>query len=460
MMKSLHGRLLIALMTTLFLGWMFWLGCQYLQMSRQQSGDWDRSLREVAAQILLFLPSNIETINKGPHLQLPNDFPAISGYRTDSKLDKMRYQAWVLDRRESVLVSAGAPSVPLRPDFKDGYARTAVDGEIWRVYALTDSSGKVQIQVGRTESQLHAVKLRLFRASLGTAGLVLLGLALSIWLVIRWSLRPVTRLQESISARAGMDLTPLSDVGLPNEIRPLVGSFNGLLGRLEQAVQGERQFLADAAHELRTPLAALLTQAHVAQRAGSFDEARPALEQLARGVERTSRLAQQLLDSARVEVPRHNQDQATVELAEVITMVTREFETMAARKQQTITLHAEVATVKGNLDDLGILVRNLVDNAIRYSEQGGRIKVSCASTPGTGTVTIVVADDGPGVPPDERERIFERFFRGSNGNGERGSGIGLSLVARIARVHGATLAVGTGIDGQGFGVTITFAASD
>jgi signal transduction histidine kinase len=265
--------------------------------------------------------------------------------------------------------------------------------------------------------------------------------------------------RQAISDRQVLDLAPLPAAGLPDEVRPLVDSFNGLLSRLDHALQSERQFLSEAAHELRTPLAALLTQAQVAMHAADLAETRRALDILMSGIERTSRLAQQLLDSARVDSARGSTERGTVDLAEVVAMVAREFELVAARKKQTIVLETESSQVEGNLDDLGILVRNLLDNALRYGCEGGRVEIACHTDIAAGTVALAVRDDGPGVAEEERERIFERFFRGSNGNGERGSGIGLSLVARIASVHGATLSTGHGVAGRGFGVTLVFPGS-
>jgi signal transduction histidine kinase len=137
-------------------------------------------------------------------------------------------------------------------------------------------------------------------------------------------------------------------------------------------------------------------------------------------------------------------------------MVVREFELMASRRQQTIVLNTAVAPVSGDLDDLGVLVRNLIDNAIRYSGEGGRVVVACGrSADGTG-VELTVTDNGPGVPREERAQIFDRFFRGSNGNGERGSGIGLSLVRRIAQAYGAEVTLDDGLDGRGLSIRVRF----
>ncbi|MBB3276475.1 MULTISPECIES: ATP-binding protein [unclassified Pseudoxanthomonas] len=449
---SLKGKLLATLMGVSLIGWLIWLGCQYVQVSRQQNGHWDQSLREIGQQILMSMPSDVDTVGGRSRLQLPADLPAQPNY----KFDKIRFQVWSLQRRESIVSSNGAPKTPLQPSFRTGLANTRTAGDNWRVYAVTDASGRVQVQVGMSRKQLRAEVAWWVKITLLSAVALMVGLALAIWAAIGWSLRPVNRLRNLMSQRDALDLAPLPTAGIPREIQPLVQSFNGLLSRLADAMHGERQFLADAAHELRTPLAALQTQTQVALRAGSEADARQALGQLAHGIERTSRLAQQLLDSARIDASQRRHDHATVELADVVTMVVREFEIMASRRQQTIVLNTAVAPVSGDLDDLGVLVRNLIDNAIRYSGEGGRVVVACGRGLDGACVELTVTDNGPGVPREERAQIFDRFFRGSNGNGERGSGIGLSLVRRIAQAYGAEVTLDDGLDGRGLSIRVRF----
>ncbi len=450
--RSLKGKLLAILMGVMLIGWLIWLGCQYVQVTRQQSGHWDQTLREVGQQILMSMPSDVDSIGGRSRLALPPEVPT----GPTNKFDKIRFQVWSLQRRESIISSAGAPKTPMQPSFQPGLASTSAANERWRVYAVTDATGRVQVQVGMSRSQLRSELAFWIKMSLLTAVLLLFGLALAIWAAIHWSLRPVNRLRDQMARREAMDLAPLSTVGIPREIQPLLESFNTLLARLGEAMQGERQFLADAAHELRTPLAALLTQTQVALRAGSESDARQALGQLEHGIERTSRLAQQLLDSARIDASQRRHEHAPVELAEVVTMVVREFEIVAARRQQTIVLNTAVAPVCGDLDDLGVLVRNLIDNAIRYSGEGGRVVVACGRDADDAGVELTVTDNGPGVPREERGQIFDRFFRGSNGNGERGSGIGLSLVWRIAQAYGAGITLDDGLDGRGLSVRVRF----
>ncbi|WP_299342979.1 ATP-binding protein [uncultured Pseudoxanthomonas sp.] len=456
MSHSLKSKLLLAVMTPLALGWAGWLGSQHFQMTRQQQGHDDLFLQEVSEQILLSMPSNLDALDDGPRLHLP---PRAGPAGKKKKFDTLRYQVWILGRRTPVVASDGAPMQPLRADFKSGFVVSEVAGEPWRVYAATDASGRIQVQSGMSQSAMKAELAHWVKISLWSGIGILLVLGSIVGLAIHWSLRPMNRLRREMAQREPHDLAPLPASGLPREIRPLVDSFNLLLERLSEAMRGERQFLADAAHELRTPLAALLTQTQVAMRAGSQADAQAALAQLAHGIQRTSRLAQQLLDSARVDASPLREDRPVVALPDVVTMVAREFESMASRRQQTLALHAEPASVRGDLDDLGILVRNLLDNAVRYGGDGARIEIACGTDDGGATAWVRVRDNGPGVPADERERIFERFFRGSQGNGERGSGIGLSLVDRIARAHDARITVEDGIAGRGFGCRVAFRAA-
>lgn len=448
--RSLKLKLLKTIMGILLLGWLTWLGCGYLQLSRQQSRQGDLMLREVAEQILLSMPRDIAGNGDSGRLRLPPDQPAVSM----RKFGKLQFQVWSLAGHGRVVASQRAPTAPLKADFRPGFGHGRSADEQWRVYAVSDAEGRVQVQTGLAQSQVQAELRYWAGAGLVYALVALLALVGATWLAVHWSLRPIDRLRGDMAQREPLDLTPLPTAGITREVLPLVESFNALLARLGGAMQAERQFLADAAHEIRTPLAALLTQAELAMHADTRAEAQLALQRLAGGIERTSRLAQQLLDSARLEASQRSRDDTTVELAEVATMVAREFEGMASRRRQVLFVTASETPVHGNLDDLGILVRNLIDNAVRYAGEGARIEIDCRVA--AGRARLCVRDDGPGVAAAERERIFERFFRGSNGNGERGSGIGLSLVARIARRHGATLAAADGIGGRGLGISVAF----
>lgn len=449
-MRSLRLRLFVLLLGTFVAAWavaLFYLG---VQQTRERNSLLNRTLGDIAREVLLSMPADVHRLSGTTGLRLATPPPPKSG-----KMTRMLFQVWIKQRREVVVRSPGMSTAPLKPDFSDGYATQTIGGEEWRVYAISDVEGKVQVQVGKPTSELAADFRYFARIGLGTTLLLLLVLGAAMMVVIRGSLRPVLDVQKAIRARDALDLEALPSDRLPDEVRPLVESFNQLLGRLDRAIRNERQFLAEAAHELRTPLAALLTHAQVAQRSKTLDEAQAPLRQLVRGVERSARLSQQLLDSARLESERRACERAPLELADIVAVVTHDFETLASQKGQVIVLDTEPCAVRGHVDDLGILVGNLIDNAVRYTGAGGRVAVRCQRV--GATVQLQVLDDGPGVAEADRARIFDRFFR-VPGSNERGSGLGLSLVARIAQSHDALIATGSGLGDPGFGITVTFPA--
>lgn len=448
--RALRNRLLAALAIVLFTGWAGWFALQYVQMSKRQVGDLDGMIRNVGEQILQSLPQDIT----GAAQQSRRFELDLEEKTTLGKFDLLAFQAWDLDARRRLVSSRSAPAQAMAGDFEDGFTSQSIDGVPWRVYAVRDLGGSVQVQVGIPEAAVHMEMKRWFRSSLGTALALLVSLGLAVWLVIEWSLRPVARLGEALNARAPLDFAPLPDAGLPSEVVPLVQGFNRLLERLAQALQHEREFIGEAAHELRTPLAALLAQAQVLQHAGGRNEARIALAELIAGIERTSRLAQQLLDAARVDA---GGDRATdLDLALVAGMVADEFAQVASREGRVLELELHHAPVRGDIDDLGILVRNLLDNALRHGGPGARVRMSTAvAAQGDACAAVLrVEDDGPGIAEADRERVFERFYRGVNGHRTSGIGMGLSLVQRVVAAHSGTLHCGAGIDGRGCGIEV------
>jgi two-component system sensor histidine kinase QseC len=449
-MHSLRGRLFGTLLAFFVGAWAVVGVYVYAQFAQGRSNLVDSALDEIARVALLSMPSDISRLSGDTNLSLKSGTP-----RPLERSGPVALQVWRKARREIVLRRVGTITAPLKPDFVDGFGTVWHAGRQWRVYAISDARNEVQLQVGRPMSELRDdLKAWLFYA-LAVSLLALLVVGVALKFVVRWSLKPVVTIQSAITSREALDLTPLPDHGLPDEVRPLVESFNRLLKRLEHTVHAERKFLTDAAHELRTPLAVLLTHAQVAQRARTLEEARTPLDQLVRGVERSARLSQQLLDSARLDVERHAGEQGPIELADIVAVVTHEFEIMAAQKSQTIALDTEPGLIRGNVDELGILIRNLIDNALRYAGRGCRVAVRCVHV--AEAVRLEVLDDGPGVAEADRERIFDRFYRGT-GNSERGSGIGLALVAHIAQSHGGTIQSGHGLGQRGFGITVSFRA--
>ncbi len=443
--RSLRWRLTWVSMKCVLVAWLVWLGCQVWQLSRAHYGLWDSSQREIAVQILGSMPDGLERLPARERIE------ATQGLRDH----KMSFQVWKNGR--NVVYSAAAPTEPLKPDFSDGFARRQIGGEAWHVYSLADPQRGLIVQVGRSKKMIASELSLWIGWSLLETGLIFVVFVLAVWVVIGRSLRPLSALRQALQERPPLDLTPVPAAGLPSEFTPLVDTFNEQLRRVDHAVQNERRFIADAAHELRTPLAVLSAHAELARRATSEEERDAALRHLSAGVMRSARLSEQLLDMARLDAGAMAAPNQSGELSRLVEIVVRDFETLARERGQRISLNTQEGAIVGDVDQLGILLRNLVDNAVRYAGEGGRIVVECGQQviDGIDGVALRVADDGPGVAEEHRERIFDRFYRPA-GSPERGSGIGLSLVARIARNHGASIHVGDGLDGRGLSVTVFF----
>jgi two-component system sensor histidine kinase QseC len=451
--RSLRVRLLAGLMLASLGFWGAWFCVQAMLMSSQQTNRWDASMQAVGQQILLSVPAVRPESSSDPAFQLPS--------QVHQQPQLLSFQVWTRDGR-SVLRSGNSPQkpwVPLNFDQAEGLHGVVVDDVEWRIYTINDASGRLQVQVGKSQPQLLSLIKLWLGYSVGTILLLMALLAGVTWTIICWSVAPVQAAREAIEGRGPLDLTPLPADDLPTEVKPLVEAFNAQLLRLESALQGERRFLADAAHELRTPLAALMAQAQLVKSATSVEEARVSLAPLIAGIERSARLTEQLLDLARLDAIEHPGARPPVPLHEIVSLVVRDYDGAAQSASQRLKLCAEPCHARVDVDSVGVLLRNLIDNALRYAGPGARIEVSCREqdVQGQRSVVLSVHDDGPGVPEAERERIFDRFYR-VPGTPGRGSGIGLSLVSRIAKLHQAALEVSQGLGGQGFGITLTFTA--
>ncbi len=386
---------------------------------------------------------------------------ALAGHEADEMLDlsdmdyrgqkRLRFQAWT-DGGRLVLHSAGTPKMELTA--VDGFSEsTDPEGKHphWRYYSQWNSSHDLRIIVGENfhvrEELIGHIALRMLIPAL--LGLPLLGAW--VWLATRKGLQPLDAVASEIGTRNPDHLAALAPACAPQEVRPLIEAINGLFARVEQTLESERRFTADAAHELRTPLAALTAQAQVAIQARNEAEREHAMEQLATSLRRATRLVDQMLTLARLD-PEDRLPAGNVDLSALAEEICALHGALALEKDIALELDAEQATVSGDSDMLRILMRNLVDNAIRYTPAGGRVTVAVA--PGELSVT----DSGPGIPVEDREQVFDRFHRLA-GQEIEGSGLGLSIVARIAGRHGAAITLGSGPRGVGLKVSVRFPVS-
>ena len=363
-------------------------------------------------------------------------------------------QVWTLDGE---LVYESRPHAAL-PNFATiGFATVGTSSGQWRVYG-TESLTKV-VQIAQLVSVRRQQAAQLAVRTLTPFALLVPLLGLIVWLAVGRALQPLQRLAKTVKARRVGELEPLSDERLPEEVRPLVGSLNDLLGRLTAALERERAFMADAAHELRTPLTALHLQLGALARAGTEGERTEAMGKLSEGVQRAIRLVEQLLALARQE-PRAEPVRARFALDELAREVVAELVPLAdARRIDLGMSEAQSEFVRGERDAVATLIRNLVDNAVRYTPSGGRVDVSVERSPAQPAQALIrVIDNGDGIAREERERVFDRFYR-EPGTRSPGSGLGLAIVKAIATAHGATVELGEGEAGRGLAVTVSFPAA-
>lgn len=339
------------------------------------------------------------------------------------------------DQGRTLLSSARPP--PVLAGQAPGYADVFVNGDGWRVLMIDDKATRLRVEVAQSlairEELAQKVALRLALPVM----LALPLLAGLIYLVIGRALRPLNELANKVKVRTSANLTPVEARGLPREVQPLALALNRLLSRLGRTLESERRFTADAAHELRTPLAAIQMQAEVAEDATDPGDRRHALQQVLAGTRRATRLVEQLLRLARLDPLAGLTETHPVELDVVAAQVIAEASQAAAASRLRLDpAHASGVVVDGDADLLAVALHNLVSNALRHAPAASEITVGIEQ--GNGEPRLWVADNGPGVPEDELPYLTERFYRGRTTTTE-GTGLGLAIVQRIAELHGATL---------------------
>ena len=344
--------------------------------------------------------------------------------------------------------STDAPEEPLAPAGVQGLSEQRLAGKRWRVFTAEQADARgsaITVHVAEQLSARRHVLLASLRGTLLPLLLVLPLLAVGVGWTVRRALRPLHALGHRVAARSPRALDALPQDGVPAEVQPLVHALNGLLGRVAEQVAGERRFTADAAHELRTPIAAIRMQAQVAQGATQDEERRAALDATIAGCDRATRLVDQLLQLARLEAdavdtqPAAGRDIPT-DLPAVAARLVRELSDAARARGQQIRLECPPRPVDVPMSAAltAVLLRNLLDNALRYGPDGGTVAVQLLPAQATHGVRLCVEDAGPGLSDADLARLGERFFR-VLGSGQSGSGLGWSIVRRLARLHALQL---------------------
>lgn len=351
--------------------------------------------------------------------------------------------------------SANAPLAPMIDpgrNVKSGFATVTLDGTAWRVFAAHGSARDVQVYVGEQERSRASIMFAVLRSTLWPMLLALPLLALAAWWAVRRGVAPLRRLGRTLAQRQPFALEPIGAEGVSSEMAPMLDALNGLFERIGILLESERRFTADAAHELRTPIAAIRAQAQVALAETDARRRRHALQATLEGCDRTARLVEQLLTLSRLEALAATA-MAPVDLGALARQVVGELAPKALGKQQALEFEGDVACrVAGSETLLAVLVRNAVDNAIRYSGPAARVKVTVRRR--GDKVVLGVDDSGPGMAEADLRRLGERFFR-VPGSAESGSGLGMSIARRIAAVHGFELSVGTSAELGGLALRVS-----
>ncbi|MCF8007021.1 MAG: two-component sensor histidine kinase [Methylovulum sp.] len=366
---------------------------------------------------------------------------------------KIAFQFW--SKKEGLLLhSESAPRFAFS-SAETGFSTANIDNHLWHVFSIANSNGEYVIHVAQKE-EIRAELTDEISAQLVTQfliGLPILGVV--IWFIVGHTLKPLDRLEKSLAKREASYLKPISTRQLPNEIIPVVNEINNLFVQLEEAFEHERSFTSDAAHELRTPLAGLLTQAQVAMRTHDDGVRKQALKRIEQAVNRMTYLVQQLLTFSRIESSTEFLNREPAALGQEIIQIIANLEPEAHKKRIQMEFHEDNPIhVIVNLPLLAILIRNVLDNAIKYTPNNGTILISLEGK--TQQLVFSVEDSGPGIEPDQYEKSLQRFHRCiKTAKAAPGTGLGLSIVQRIAAIHNAELCLGVSSLG-GLKVTVTF----
>ncbi len=435
---SLRNRLIVLLAGLAFVAWgagSLWL---YRTAERQSGELFDAALVEAAHAVFAAVA----------HEGLGDDDEHEFEPEEHAHVERLFYQ--LRDRRGSIVYfSRGAPREALAAADARGFSERVASGTAYRVYSIRAPDGRSAIHAAQRVADRAALVRSMTLQLLLPGVVVVLLLAAGVWFIVRRVTSPVISFSQTIDARAPSDSGPVDSDGLPQELQPVGRAVNGLLERVKTALMHERTLTADAAHELRTPLAALRAQAQVALRAREDAERSEALQTLIGGVDRATRLVESVLTLARL-------DAGVIDFATLPVVALRGIATevvdglRAAARARHLLLESDVAEVslRADRDSLPVALRNLVENAIRHATSCVRVEASAAAN----RVVIAVRDDGPGMTAEQRSRAFDRFYRGVSD--DAGAGLGLALVKRVAELHGGTVRFAEGLKGRGLGVEL------
>lgn len=446
-MRSIERELLAWIMGALVLGAMLVAAAAYTFTLQEMNEVFDADLKNVAISL-----AHYQEVNRVADGQPPVAEQA-------PELDETEIATFAWDRSGHLLYASNrAMHMPFISG--EGLTRVQVDGERWIVYTARDRGGMTQAaqRISARREMARETAARILPPMLMLAA----GIGVLLVYGLRRGLRPLDAAASDVASRSASSLTPIDGAHLPKELAPMVHAINGLMARLDDSMTVQRRFLADAAHELRSPVTALRLQLQLLDRSADDLHKRAAMAELQQGIARAQRLIEQLLQFARTEPEAQLTPLVPLDLSDVVRDVVASLNVKADSWQ--IDLGAELSGAVPMLGDhaqLVVLLNNVVENALRYTPAGGVIDVGAELR--DGQPVLFVLDTGPGIPREDRERVFDRFYRGERpASSERavdGSGLGLAIVKAIADRHGAAVQLLDRIGGTGLEVRVTFPAS-
>lgn len=438
---SLKKRLLLPVLAAIALVWIAATAIIYIDARSELDEVLDAHLTQAASLLAAQSPHEIDEIDT-------EHAPQLHKYSR-----RVAFQIWE-NGKTLRLHSLNAPQEPLAA-IDHGFSNRLIDGHPWRVFSTWDESGAHLIHVAERSDARERIAREIAGHLLLPLLIALPILAVLLWLAITNALRPLIVLAQDVERRAPDNLAPLQTTSAPDEVQPLIERLNRLFVRIRETFDNERRFTADAAHELRTPVAAIRAQAQVA-RGASDDAARlHALDNAIAGCDRATHLIEQLLTLARLDAA-GNTAMASTSVRQLAAEVIAELAPAALEKNVHIELaDGEDIAITGLPALLRILLRNLIDNAVRHNPSGTLVTVQTTRIEGKPALTV--ADNGPGVAGEDIAKLSERFFR-PLGTAESGSGLGLSIVRRIAEIHGAEFRISSAGAG-GLCIAIVFPAN-
>jgi two-component system sensor histidine kinase QseC len=438
---SLNNRLLILALTTVVLIWIAAIILTYYDARKEFDEILDAHLAQTASLLIVQASHELNEIET-------EHAPLLHKYSRH-----VAFQIWE-GGRVLRLHSANAPAMALSKE-ESGFSNNVINGISWRVFSIWDESGKNLIHVAELnevrDDMARDIASNLLKPLLFSLPL----LSFLLWVAVARGLHPLVKLTSEVALREPKNLAPLDASTVPKEVVPLIERLNSLFVRIDTSMQNERRFTADAAHELRTPVAAIKAQAQVALGASNEEDRIRALNNVILGCNRAVHLIEQLLTLARIDTL-GNESTEHCHLNKIAIEVISAIAPTAIRQGIHLELiDDDEGVIPGNAMLLQILLRNLVDNAVRYTNPGTSIQIKISHV--LEKIYLTVSDNGPGIAKEEITRVTERFYRPVETRAS-GSGLGLSIVKRIAEIHDATLKIEAQPEGSGLQVTVIFKA--